>query len=532
MNDKVGTSGTKTPLTETDIKDILLYVASWVLKFSSESMFNGEAIDPLHLDALTAAGNAKISNRGIVSPTKKGEKYIAHSLSTKDSFLNRFWRHIDFTAPTGVSDGVLNIGYQRHSDLFTYEQDLPIDMTILHIDADQHLATSFILYLEKRAVKAQAVALDEQVNDRVGIAQRSIDDSLFTILLVSAEFIRANREDAVIARLVESILSRNEGYVLPVILPCLKIPFPFDTLGCVIMSSSEADTVGELLVQKLARPQVLLSMAANPRRLTNEQKCQVLLWSLMMYKKSYGECYVLVENFLPEDDPDFSDVMNHSPILRTLADKELVDTKIWFEDIPVVKISDKGRQHLRRLLASRQSFIYQAYSEIITWWNDPSPWSIGLEPGRLGVKWKLVPIPMSATTLYEFDIALSFSGKDRTVAERLAREFRKREMKVFYEKDELAESWGQPLYEYLFDVYRKKAHFCIMLISRHYLESRWAKLERRAAQERDLFSESEYILPIRLDDAEVPGLLRTIKCLDYLKYSDDAIAELVVGKLK
>ncbi|KAF0140353.1 MAG: TIR protein [Stygiobacter sp.] len=71
-----------------------------------------------------------------------------------------------------------------------------------------------------------------------------------------------------------------------------------------------------------------------------------------------------------------------------------------------------------------------------------------------------------------------------------------------------------------------------MLISKHYLESKWAVLERRAAQDRDLFTEGEYILPIRLDDTEVPGLLRTIGCLEYSSYTDEEIGNLVARKLK
>ncbi|KAF0215784.1 MAG: hypothetical protein FD178_1479 [Ignavibacteria bacterium] len=516
-------------LTEAEIRDIILYVASWNLGFSKNSTINDVCIDPLHIDALIASGHIITSKDDEVFTTEKGDDYITHSLSTKNTFLNRYWRQIDFFQPTGSSPRVFNIAYRGHPDLFVYGQLLPLDVTILHIQADQKITNSLIKFLESRAIKAQAVVVDTNVGENLNVVQNTVDDSLFTLIIMSPDFIQKYRENVVISILLNSILLQKDEFVLPVAFSDSNVPFLFDNIGHIKISSSISETVGKLLEQRLARPPVFFSSPTDPSQFTNEQKCQALLWSLLMYRKVHGSCYVLIENIMLPDWPDNPSKPN---ILSALADKGLVDTEIWSANVPVARINDIGRQYLRRQLASHKSFIYQAYSDINTKWTEPSSWSLGLEPGTLTVQWKGISIPMSVTTVYEFDVALSFSGKDRNVAKNLAHKFKNRGMRVFYDEYEAADSWGKPIYEYLVDVFRRKACFCVMLISKHYLESKWAVLERRAAQDRDLFTEGEYILPIRLDDTEVPGLLRTIGCLEYSSYTDEEIGNLVARKLK
>jgi hypothetical protein len=83
-----------------------------------------------------------------------------------------------------------------------------------------------------------------------------------------------------------------------------------------------------------------------------------------------------------------------------------------------------------------------------------------------------------------YDVVLSFAGEDRSHAERLAEELRKKGVKVFYDKYEQAILWGKDLYAYLSDIYQNKAKFCVMFCSRHYAEKLWTNHERQAAQAR------------------------------------------------
>src|SRR5438876_472911 len=105
-----------------------------------------------------------------------------------------------------------------------------------------------------------------------------------------------------------------------------------------------------------------------------------------------------------------------------------------------------------------------------------------------------MPVPI-------YDIAISFSGEDRPVADRLASLLVTRGVNVFYDEYEKADLWGKDLYSHLSGVYRTEAKYCLMLLSEHYAKKQWTNHERRAAQARAFAESTEYILPLRLDDA-------------------------------
>lgn len=132
----------------------------------------------------------------------------------------------------------------------------------------------------------------------------------------------------------------------------------------------------------------------------------------------------------------------------------------------------------------------------------------------------------------EYDIAISFAGEDRALAEELANELIAKGLKAFYDRFEEANLWGKNLYEYFSDIYINKARFCAMFLSKHYAEKAWTTLERRSAQERAFKERREYILPIRIDDTKIPGILDTIGYVSINDHSIKEIANLIEQKLK
>ena len=133
---------------------------------------------------------------------------------------------------------------------------------------------------------------------------------------------------------------------------------------------------------------------------------------------------------------------------------------------------------------------------------------------------------------FKYDVAISFAGEDRAVAESIAAALHSLGISVFYDDYERAELWGKNLYDHLSEVYRAKARFCVMLLSKHYAEKQWTNHERQAAQARAFAENREYILPIRLDEAEVTGILGTVGYLRLEKETPLSIARLVKKKLK
>jgi len=70
-----------------------------------------------------------------------------------------------------------------------------------------------------------------------------------------------------------------------------------------------------------------------------------------------------------------------------------------------------------------------------------------------------------------------------------------------------------------------------MFISKHYPLKKWTNLERTHAQARAFRDANEYILPIRLDDTEVPGIAETIGYIDLRHKAIENVVDALERKL-
>ena len=131
----------------------------------------------------------------------------------------------------------------------------------------------------------------------------------------------------------------------------------------------------------------------------------------------------------------------------------------------------------------------------------------------------------------EYDVAVSFAGEDRQYAEDLAKRLKRGGYKVFYDEFEQAQLWGKNLYDHFSSIYKDKARYCVMFLSRDYARKVWTNHERQNAQARALQESQEYILPVRIDDTEIPGMLKTIGYLDLHSTSIDGVYDALVKKL-
>jgi len=130
-----------------------------------------------------------------------------------------------------------------------------------------------------------------------------------------------------------------------------------------------------------------------------------------------------------------------------------------------------------------------------------------------------------------YDVVLSFAGEDRGQARKLAVHLKNDGFKVFFDEFEEAKLWGKNLYDYLSEIYSRRGRYCVMFLSEHYARKQWTNHERRSAQERAFKEHREYILPIRIDDTEIPGMLDTISYLDLSDKSIKDIYDILKKKL-
>lgn len=132
---------------------------------------------------------------------------------------------------------------------------------------------------------------------------------------------------------------------------------------------------------------------------------------------------------------------------------------------------------------------------------------------------------------YDFDIAISFASEDRECVKNYSDGLSSQGLKVFYDKYEQVGLWGANLYDKFDEVYRTKALFCVIFVSQYYAKKVWTNHERRSAQARALQENREYVLPIRLDDTEIQGILPTVGYLDLREIPVEELIRITIEKV-
>ncbi|WP_462111384.1 toll/interleukin-1 receptor domain-containing protein [Campylobacter concisus] len=139
---------------------------------------------------------------------------------------------------------------------------------------------------------------------------------------------------------------------------------------------------------------------------------------------------------------------------------------------------------------------------------------------------------MKQNKIYEYDVALSFAGENREYVEEVAIFLKDFGVKVFYDNFKQDEIWGKNLFEYLQDIYQNKAKYTIVFISNQYKNKKWTRHEYRSAQVRALNEiEQEYILPVKFDDTELPGLNENLAYISAKNKTPKEIADFFIKKI-
>src|ERR1035441_8872189 len=101
-------------------------------------------------------------------------------------------------------------------------------------------------------------------------------------------------------------------------------------------------------------------------------------------------------------------------------------------------------------------------------------------------------------------------GEDGAFARNFSSELDGLGARVFFDEYFKHELLGKNLFSYLHEVYSRRSWYCAILVSQSYAAKVWASHELRSAQERALAEgRVEYLLPIILERAELPGIPST-----------------------
>lgn len=129
-----------------------------------------------------------------------------------------------------------------------------------------------------------------------------------------------------------------------------------------------------------------------------------------------------------------------------------------------------------------------------------------------------------------YEVVLSFAGEERGYVETVASLLKNADVSLFYDRYEEVTLWGKDLTEHLDKVYRS-ARYCVMFVSRNYADKVWTNHERKSALARAVQEKGEYILPVRFDDTELPGLRHSLGYVDARVKSPEQVTEMILRKL-
>lgn len=134
-------------------------------------------------------------------------------------------------------------------------------------------------------------------------------------------------------------------------------------------------------------------------------------------------------------------------------------------------------------------------------------------------------------TALGIDIAISYASEQEEYVEAVVVNLRETAVNVWYAPFTPETLWGEDLIQYLDRIFRHEARYCVMFISKEYVSKAWPSHERRSALSRQLREQEAYILPVRFDDSEVPGLNPDVGFVRADDYSPEELSKLIQQRI-
>lgn len=133
---------------------------------------------------------------------------------------------------------------------------------------------------------------------------------------------------------------------------------------------------------------------------------------------------------------------------------------------------------------------------------------------------------------YEYDVALSFAGENRDLAQKFYNKLRRKKIKVFFDKMEQSRLIGMDLDKEFRRIYGGKSRLIVILISKFYPAKDWTRFESEIIIDEAKRRGKTYFIPCIIDDTPVFGLPRTIGHIDLRKTTITDAVNMIVEKLK
>jgi hypothetical protein len=131
-----------------------------------------------------------------------------------------------------------------------------------------------------------------------------------------------------------------------------------------------------------------------------------------------------------------------------------------------------------------------------------------------------------------YDVALSYAAEDREYVSEVAASLRERGIRAFYDRYDVANTWGEDLSMRLSEIYGVRSTYVVVFVSKHYVTKAWTLFERRHARANAVKGSTNRVLPARFDDTELPGWTSARGYLDLRYLTPQMTADAIVEKVR
>lgn len=198
------------------------------------------------------------------------------------------------------------------------------------------------------------------------------------------------------------------------------------------------------------------------------------------------------------------------------------------EEFLEVARAGKRPEHIHNLAKDIRNLIIQQTEDMDVYVIDPQIVEDQIKDTDKAEK--IISSSPPAVGSFEYDVAFSFAGEKRDYVEKVALHIENKGIHVFYDDFQEIEMWGKNLIDYLEDIFKNKARYCVMFISKEYAEKAWPNFERQIIQARSLI-ENGYMLPVSFDGTDIKGVVSTVKYIDISSLSPEELGEMLAQKI-
>jgi hypothetical protein len=133
---------------------------------------------------------------------------------------------------------------------------------------------------------------------------------------------------------------------------------------------------------------------------------------------------------------------------------------------------------------------------------------------------------------HRYDFAVSYASEDRDFAKPLHERLEAQGCKGFIDVEAEADLLGKHRPTHLAELFAHDTEYVVLVLSEAYFATVWTQVELRGALTTAIRTKRDYILPVRLDDAEWPVLLQDVGFVDARAKTPESAARVIGAKLR